>query len=281
MIIRCWGARGSIPVSGATYDRYGGDTTCLEIRNADDEILIVDGGSGIRRLGNGLVRQGRLACTMLFTHVHWDHMLGVPFFKPVYMPQASIRVLGCPVKQGSMEKHLAEAMKRPYFPIPFHQLASGITFDNACSLDEPFSFGPMAISSIPLSHPNVGLGYRFEENGKRFVLLTDNELEHRHRGGATFEDYAAFAAGADVLFHDAEYTGDEYKITKTWGHSTYTRALELAMEAGVARFGLFHHNQDRGDDALDAMVDHCRAIVAARGVRMECFAVSQDTEIIL
>ncbi|MCX7826294.1 MAG: MBL fold metallo-hydrolase, partial [Verrucomicrobiae bacterium] len=115
------------------------------------------------------------------------------------------------------------------------------------------------------------------ENGKSFVFLTDNELDHPHLGGLRYEDYCGFAAGSDLLIHDAEFTDEEYQRTRGWGHSTYRRALQLAMEAGVRRFGLFHHNAERADAQLDAMVGECRQIVAAQGGRLEVFALTQTS----
>jgi len=125
----------------------------------------------------------------------------------------------------------------------------------------------------------MGQGYRFTEDGKTFVFLTDNELSHHHRGGRSRQEYVEFSRGADLLFHDAEYTPEEYaRLTRGWGHSHYLDALELALEAGVRRFGLYHLNQDRPDTGVDAMVGHCRMIVEQRGSDMECFAVSQEME---
>jgi ribonuclease BN (tRNA processing enzyme) len=135
------------------------------------------------------------------------------------------------------------------------------------------------VSSINLSHPNLGAGYKFVEDGKTFVFITDNELGHKHRGGRSFDEYAQFAENADLFFHDAEYTPEQYKITKTWGHSTYTEALELSLAANVKQFGLFHHNQDRSDKDQDAIVQKCREIIKRNKNDLTCFAVTQTTEI--
>jgi ribonuclease BN (tRNA processing enzyme) len=137
----------------------------------------------------------------------------------------------------------------------------------------------MTITPIPLSHPNQGVGYKFTEDGKSFVFLTDNELMHKHHGGMDFDDYCEFSAGADLLIHDAEYDDDDYKKKKTWGHSTYKDALRLAQEAGVKRFGLYHHNQERSDAQVDAFVKDCKKIIRQNSSGMKCFAVTQDMEI--
>lgn len=279
MIIRCYGARGSIPVSGKQYVKYGGNTTCIEIRSKNNEIIIIDAGSGIRQLGKRLQKEQRFEYTMIFTHSHWDHILGFPFFKPVYDEKTTINLMGCPLAQGDIKKLLAKSMGSPYFPLSFDQLKANINYSPECSIT--FKIDTIEISSINLSHPNLGAGYKFVEDGKTFVFITDNELGHRHRGGRTFDEYAGFAKDADLFFHDAEYTPEQYEFTKTWGHSTYIDALNLALAAQVKRFGLFHHNQDRSDTDQDVIVGKCREIIKKENNNMACFALTQTTELTL
>ena len=277
MKIRCWGARGSIPVSGADYVIYGGDTTCMEIRTREDDIIVVDAGSGIRRLGSLLVQENRDQISMVFTHAHWDHILGFPFFKPAYRKGTAIQMFGCPQAQESIQDMISRTMEAPYFPVNFQDLQADFSYHEAC--ESSFSIKTVTLTPIPLSHPNQGFGYRFTENGKSFVFLTDNELGYQHPGGRTFEDYVQFSRGADFLIHDAEFTPEEYRHTRTWGHSVYTEALRLALEAKVATFGIFHHNQERSDLSLGQLVEDCRRIVAERGEQMDVLALTQDTEI--
>ena len=279
MIIRCHGARGSIPVSGPEYLKYGGDTTCLEIRTRNDEIIIVDAGSGIRRLGNRLIEEERYHYHLIFTHSHLDHILGFPFFKPIYHPKAVIHLMGCPTTQGNIRKLLSKAMSAPLFPIKFDDLQAGIDYDVECRFD--FEIDLVKIVPVNLNHPNGGMGYKFIEKGKSFVFLTDNELGGKHRNGRTFEEYVAFSKDADLLIHDSEYTEEEYRITRGWGHSTYPEALRLAQKAHVKRFGLFHHNQNRSDADLERIVDECRSINADKHIDMDCFALTQTTHLTL
>ena len=255
MIIKCWGARGSIPVSGEEYLKYGGSTTCIEVRTRDDEVIIIDAGSGIRRLGNKLLKENRHEFNMLFTHAHWDHVLGFPFFKPVYSKGTHISVFGCPFAQESVKQMISQTMVHPNFPVNFEDVEAEVSYHGAC--EHSFSIKSMLVTPIFLSHPDRGIGYRFVEDGKCFVFLTDNELAFKHPGGLDYRDYVNFASNADLLIHDAEYTEEEYEKTKTWGHSIYEDALNLALEAGVRQFGLFHHNQDRTDEALDEIVQNC------------------------
>jgi ribonuclease BN (tRNA processing enzyme) len=135
------------------------------------------------------------------------------------------------------------------------------------------------VMPVLLSHPNQGIGYKFIEDGKSFVFLTDNELSFKHPGGLEFQDYANFSYGADLLIHDAEFTEIDYTRTKGWGHSLYLDALQLASEAGVRRFGMFHHNQERDDAAVDAIVHHCQDLLREQKTLLDCFAVYQGMEI--
>ena len=277
MIIKCWGARGSIPVSGSEYLKYGGDTTCIEIRTKNDEIIIVDAGSGIRRLGNKLIAENRREFTMIFTHAHWDHLMGLPFFKPLYSPKTRITICGCPFTQSTVKEMISHVMSPPYFPVHFDDIRAKITYEGECK--NSFPCDSIAINPISISHPNQGLGYKFVEDGNSFVFLTDNELSFRHPGGLDFQDYCSFSSHADLLIHDAEYTEEDYKRTKGWGHSVYKDTISLALEAKVKKLGLFHHNQERTDEGVDQIVEDCHKIIEETHSSLECFAVSQDMEI--
>jgi len=277
MLIRCYGARGSIPVSGEEYIKYGGDTTCLEIRTKNDEIIIVDAGSGIRRLGNRLKEEERFEFHLLFTHSHWDHILGFPFFKPLYDKRTRINLMGCPLTQGDIYKLIDKSMSSPFFPLKIRDFKARLHYEPECR--PGILIDSIQISTITLSHPNLGSGYKFVEEDKTFVFLTDNELAYTHRGGRSFEEYAAFSRGAELLVHDAEYTPEQYRFTKSWGHSTYLDALSLAVAADVKQLGLFHHNQDRKDRDQDDIVADCLKIIDHKNLDMKCFALTQSTEI--
>ncbi|MBA4356395.1 MAG: MBL fold metallo-hydrolase [Humidesulfovibrio sp.] len=276
MKVRCWGARGSVPVSGPEYVRYGGDTTCIEIRSKNDALLVIDAGTGIRRLGCLLQEQGRLDLTLLFTHTHWDHVLGLPFFKPLYNPQAHIALYGSPGLQGNISTLLGRVMAPPLFPMSFTDLPArleGFTWQGAS-----LQVDSLRVTRIALSHPNLGAGYRVEEDGKSFVFLTDNELSQHHRGGRSFEEYAAFCKGADLFVHDAEYTPEEYPARRGWGHSHFEDVARLAKAAGVRTLGLFHHNQERTDEGVDEVVRRCREVLSSPGPGPDCLALTQDSE---
>ena len=279
MIIRCWGARGSIPVSGSDYVKYGGDTTCIEVRNADNDVIIIDCGSGIRRLGNRLLQEKRNEFSLIFTHAHWDHILGFPFFRPLYYSSSKIRVYGCAFAQNSIKDIIADIMRAPYSPTDFTTVKADIVFSDTCGV--PFSLGNMSVEPISLSHPNMGFGYKFSEEGKTFIFLTDNELEYQHPGGRTYDEYLEFCRAADLLIHDAEYTDHEYLRTRSWGHSRYRATLQLALQADVKTLGLFHHSQDHTDEDIDAILLDCSTIIVNRNSSLACFALTQDSEYVL
>ena len=274
MVIKCWGSRGSIPVSGKSYLKYGGDTTCIEIRANSDDIIIVDAGTGIRRLGNLLIKEKKRKFHFIFTHAHWDHVMGFPYFKPLYSKHSEFRMHRCPFHSKFVETILSKVMAPPNFPVKYTDIRAQMHYEVSCPTE--FEIGSVKIVPIPLSHPNSGSGYKFIEDGKSFVFLTDNELGYIHTGGRPYQDYMEFSSGADLLVHDCEYTPSEYKTFVEWGHSAYTEVLKLAFEADVKTLGLFHLNQDRTDKDMDAMVKACRKTISDKGSDLECFGVASD-----
>ncbi|MBI5491950.1 MAG: MBL fold metallo-hydrolase [Deltaproteobacteria bacterium] len=277
MIIRCWGSRGSIAVSGKEFTKYGGDTTCIEVRSDSGDLIIIDAGTGIRALGSKLIREKRRDINLLLTHAHWDHLSGFPFFKPIYRKDYEIKVYGPQATQVSLKKIISKTMTAPYFPIELEDINARITFLGMGH--KSYSIGSVKIETIPLSHPNQGVGYRLEEDGKSFVFLTDNELNYRHPYGLEYRDYVKFSRGADLLYHDAEYSREEYRETKGWGHSVYLDTVDLALDAGVKALGLFHQNQERSDAGVRKIERECRKIIRERGSKMKCFAVAEGMEV--
>jgi phosphoribosyl 1,2-cyclic phosphodiesterase len=273
MLITCWGSRGSIPVSGHAYLKYGGDTTCIEIRARSGHVIVVDAGTGIRRLGNRLIREKLYTYHFLFTHAHWDHLMGLPFFKPLYLSCTEMQIYRCPFGGRYVEDMISKVLAPPHFPVRYRDLKARFTYRRACP--NTFTIGSVAITPIAISHPNCGSGYKFVENGHSFVFLTDNELGYIHPGGLPATAYQAFCQDAELLFHDAEYTPREYKKMIEWGHSSYTDAISLAQRANVKRLGLFHLNQERADDKVDAIVADCHNIInaSAGDPPLDCFAV--------
>lgn len=280
MRVKVWGCRGSIPSPGAETSRYGGNTTCVEVRLADGSLVVLDAGTGLRSLGAAVLREPSLRrLHLLLTHAHWDHVQGFPFFVPAYLEGYAIRVRGGPLARASLRRFLAHQMDPPFFPVNFADLRASFDFDS--SDGEPLQIGAATIEPIPLKHPNGGYGYHFIEGRKRFVFLTDNEIGHDHPGGLSDDEYGKLCRGADLVLHDAQYTDEQYRRTRGWGHSTFAAAVELAVSSRAKRFGLFHHDPAHRDQDLDAYVSDCRQELSRRGGRGELFGVQEGMEISL
>lgn len=272
MDIKCWGSRGSISVSGKQYLKYGGDTTCIEITAKSGETIIIDAGTGIRQLGNSLIERDITEYVLLFTHSHWDHVLGFGFFRPLQFGKVKIKIQDRKFSGIRTEDMLGEVMKQPFFPICLKDLRADIRFDPA--LNGTFPVGSVRVETIPSNHPGGGMGYKFTEDGKSFVFLTDNELGFDHPEGKGFDAYLNFSKNADLLIHDGEYTEREYQRKKSWGHSSIQDVLTLALKANVKKLGLFHLNQNRTDDQMDHIIKDCRLDLKKKQSTLDCFAVA-------
>lgn len=254
MDVRFWGVRGSIAVSGAGYTRAGGNTSCVEVR-AGEHRLVLDGGTGLRALGDALAAEtgGPVRATVLFSHVHWDHIQGVPFFGPAFHPGSALHLVGATRDGVDLRDALARQMVAPTFPVGLDALRARLTW-RAAVAGEPFEVGPFRVTAAESRHPNGVLAWRVEADGRAVVYATD--IEH---GGAVDPRLVALAEGADLLVHDAQYTDEEYPARRGWGHSTWAEAVEVAERANVRRLALFHHDPRRDDDALAVLEDRARA----------------------
>lgn len=287
MNVVIWGSRGSIPSPGLTTLRYGGESTCIEVRGDEGEVIIIDAGSGIRKFGEKLLKDPSvLKINLLFTHSHWDHLSGFPFFRPAYFSKFSFALCGGSDAQNSVLEYLTHQMDPPYFPVSFSQLKA--KFDSGCNCNNKicdntlcYSGASIKCKSIPLNHPNGGFGFKLSDKSGSFVFLTDNEIRYHHEGGASREEYLDFCKDVDLLFHDAQYSESEYTKTRGWGHSTFVDAIDLAIDAGVKRLGLFHHDPDRTDDELDKQVEWCTNYVKGKGSPLDCFACAEGMSLIV
>lgn len=268
MKVTVWGARGSIPVSGPEYVRYGGDTTCLQVDTEGGDVVILDAGSGLRALGNVLIQKNHDVFHFLLSHAHWDHLLGLPFFKPLYREGVTIHFHGCTFAQQSIRTILSRLMEPPFFPVKLDDVGARLVFDEECKPEFPVA--GLWCRSIPLSHPNGGYGFRLLERDRSLAFFPDNELSHLHPGGKTFNEYVDFVFGTELLIHDAEYLPSEYdRFSRGWGHSVYLDTVRLAIAAEVDRLMLWHLNQDRSDDAVDEILESAVA-TAKVGSNVEC-----------
>lgn len=279
MKIKCWGSRGSIAVAGNEYRKFGGETTCIQVIAQSGENVIIDAGTGIRKLGIDLLTSDQRKIYLLFTHAHWDHISGFAFFKPLQDPGMTLVVQNSVFSNTTVKEIFKRLVHPPFFPITMNDLEATIQYKN--DLTNHFTIGSLDISTIALNHPGGGLGYKFTEAGKSFIFLTDNELGFIHPGGQGKDAYENFCRDADLVFHDAEFTPGEYPAKTGWGHSAYTDVIDLAIKARVKTLGLFHINQERTDTEMSQIEDHCRQIIQDQGGVMACMGVACNMEFIL
>ena len=251
--VTCRGARGSVPVSGPQFARYGGATTCFEIRMATDHRLLVDLGTGALSLHDELPEGSPLHFSVLFTHLHWDHTLALPFLKPLYSPQSRFDFYGQEVGGMGIEEALDRVMRPPWFPVSFRSTPAHKRFHH---LDgSPFRIEDIDVTPARLHHPDGVTAYRFERDGASLVIATDIE----HGDPAADQRLLELCRGTDALVSDAQYLPAEYEREKVgWGHSTWRSATTLAEAAGVGHLYLTSHDPARTDEQIDEILTHAR-----------------------
>jgi len=265
-----WGTRGSIPTPGAATARYGGNTPCVAVEGAGGQLVVLDAGTGIRALGLELVarQNGAARVEILLSHAHWDHIQGLPHFKPFYSAGNTVRIWGSRQGTASLEAILRQQMDPAVFPVPLDALSAQLTVQQV-DTDE-FSIGEFRVRTMKLRHPGTTLGFRLTPatGGSGMAYVTDNELG----AGGAYEvsktwrrDFVTFLKGVDLLIHDAMYTPDELEQHRGWGHSTYEEAVTLAQDAGAKKLVLFHHEPEHDDKAMDALLAAARKFAKARG----------------
>jgi phosphoribosyl 1,2-cyclic phosphodiesterase len=276
--VRCWGTRGSIPSPGPTTVRYGGNTTCFEVRHKGQR-LIFDAGSGIRPLGTDLVEKGPNSIHIFLTHFHWDHIQGFPFFAPLYDPEDTIKVVGPKQRDIDVQNLFAGQMGPIYFPVPFSVVAAAMEFEHLNG--GGYEIDDTHLEVMRVKHPSFVIGYRVKVGGRTICFIPDNEMEGTGYdvGEAWDRRIKDFVADADLLIHDSMYTDDEYRARAGWGHSTFEQAVRLAEDGGVRRLLLFHHDPTRSDQELDGIVSRLRDQALARGSGLEIEAAAEGHDI--
>ena len=278
MKVKFWGTRGSIPVPGADTTTYGGNTTCVEITLQSGKTVIIDAGTGIRSLGEKLIAENNINdIHLLITHIHWDHVLGFPFFNPIYDSSVKIFLDGHPNCLKGLKYTFDNKMGDGFFPIQFDDLRADITFLKKLEKG-PLEIDGAVIDSVPLHHPQGGMGFRFSEGDKTLVFITDNELMGDLWADRTFDTYVDFCKGADILIHDSQYTPEEIEKRKGWGHSDYKTTFELAHKAEVKQLLLFHHDPPRKDFEIKAIELKCRDLAKKKKSNLIIEAAIENKE---
>ena len=281
MIIRFWGVRGSIPVPGKGTIKYGGNTTCIEVLTSEGNLMIFDAGTGIRSLGQQLMKEdfghGKGVCHIFFTHSHWDHIQGFPFFAPIFIGKRNkdgkvikssanrLHIYGSAESSKSIEDSLCGQMSDCYFPVQLSDLSATISFTYING--KPIKVGKTKITTLPLRHPNGVLGFRVEDDGKVLTIATD--CEHPENGECD-PNLLALSDNSDLLIYDGQYTPEEYEPLKFnlvkpskigWGHSTAEEGIKAAVKAHVKKLVITHHEPLHDDKMLDFMEKRVKGLM--------------------
>jgi len=288
--VRFWGVRGSIAAPGPETIRYGGNTPCVSIERGRD-MLILDAGTGLRKLGVCLQAEARRNpqhLRMLITHTHWDHIQGFPFFVPAFVPGNRVDVYGPPSVEKPLEKVLRGQMDAAYFPVALGDMAADVRVNE---IREPeFDVGPFKIRAMYINHPGITMAYRIELDGTVITYATDTELyrtllfDHEAPdedlaayGGRRDQELVDFARGSDLYIADSQYTPEEYRYKRGWGHTCYVDAVEVALAAEVRRLVLFSHDPMHDDDMVDEKLAACQAAVVDRGATLDVVAATEGS----
>lgn len=267
--IKFWGVRGSIACPSPNHIGFGGNTSCIEV-SAGGHRFILDAGTGIRDLGHLVMRKGAHRATMLFSHTHWDHIIGFPFFAPAFHADYKFLLMAGNVNdQGGLQRVLSGQMANPVFPVPLDAMRANLVFEDFKAGD---SWSPKAgvhIRTAPLNHPNGATGYRIEHLGKSVCYVTDTE----HLPGKPDQNILGLIEGADLVIYDSTYTDDEFAGKVGWGHSTWQEGIRLATAANVKALAIFHHDPDHEDRFMEQVEVDARktwrgAFVARENMRL-------------
>src|SRR5262245_25183071 len=288
MNVRFWGVRGSVAKPGPTTLRYGGNTSCVEVRADDGTLVVFDCGTGAHGLGCALTAPGAPRCDghLLITHTHWDHIQGFPFFAPLFVPGNTWDIYAPSGIGQQLERTLSGQMEYNYFPVTLAQMGATIRFHDLA--EGPFAVGSVRVVTRYLNHPALTLGYRLESGGVVVVYAADHEPHAPNPSAGRAGDppphaedrrHVEFLAGADLVIHDAQYALEEYPEKRGWGHTPAEYAVDYAIAAGARRLALSHHDPLRDDDAVDRLVAACRQRAVAAGSALEVFGAAEGREV--
>jgi phosphoribosyl 1,2-cyclic phosphodiesterase len=259
MKVRVWGCRGSLATPGADTLKYGGNTSCVEVRGEDGSVLILDAGTGMRPLGLALEGESSRRIDVLLSHLHLDHLQGLGFFRPLFQPDREIHIWGPPSPVQPLAERIATYLSPPLFPVRLTEIPAHLHFHDAP--EELETVGALALRASLVTHQGPTVGYRIEEGGRALVYLPDHEPGlGLGLSGTPVEWMSGYglAHQADVLMHDAQYGDEEYLLHVGWGHSAIGHVVDFARKAEVRELVLFHHDPYHSDDQLESLVAEAR-----------------------
>ncbi len=293
--IKFWGVRGSIPTPGKSTLKYGGNTSCVEIRFTNGPHFIIDAGTGIRELGKSLLKEKHPIKAFIFiSHFHWDHIQGLPFFLPAYNPENNFTIIGSDDPVIKLDQIISFQMDPTYFPVTIEDMQSKIHFKSI--KEQKLNIEGVKIETIYLNHPGYALGYRMSFNDKSLIYISDNEpynyqekskVKNCKEKSSTLEDIfdsfvedkdkklIKFCKKADVLIHDTQFLPDEYLDRITWGHSPYNYTVDLAIKSKVKSLILFHHDPDHDDQTIDNIENLSKQQLKKADIPIYCMAASE------
>jgi phosphoribosyl 1,2-cyclic phosphodiesterase len=296
MKVRFWGTRGSVPTPGRYTIRYGGNTPCVEVRLRNNELIVLDAGTGIRCLGDELMtRRERVKAHILVSHPHWDHIQGFPFFRPAFVEGNEFTIIGSETETSSIRKVMSDQMNSIYFPVNIEDVKAMMEF--RAVEEETLEIHDGTITTCLVNHPAFALGFRLSYDGGTVVYISDNEpFDRRSIGllknldkrtvdlfsqskGDVNERIYEFCRDADVLIHDSTYTPEEYASRIGWGHSHYLFSLQVARNSHAKQLVLFHHDPSHNDAMIDGILETCRREIQTRNDSFLCVAAAEGMEI--
>jgi phosphoribosyl 1,2-cyclic phosphodiesterase len=283
--VRFWGTRGSIPTPGPTTARYGGNTSCVEVR-AGNQVLMIDCGTGAREMGLALLREYKgapIELHVFVSHTHWDHIQGFPFFVPAYQPGNDLTFYSLRGADKSLDKIFTGQMDSNYFPVDLRDMRANLQF---VELDGPVRLGEVEVSHTYLNHPGLAIGFRVQHKDKSLVYIADHEPYHRLLGDTPHNrrlegEITEFGRGADLYIRDSQYTEEEYAEKRGWGHSPWPEVLDSAHAGKVKQLALYHHDPMHDDVALERILTACRERMQRCGMTFNCFLAAEGLEVIL
>ena len=279
IIVDFWGVRGSVPSPGPTTIRYGGNTSCVSI-TADNKILILDAGTGIRNLGSAIISKPDLEIFVIVTHSHWDHIQGFPFFTPIYQPNRPVHMFPTLHKKNVVLASLIDQMDGAHFPITPDQVPSNFNFVTENPLEFLESNG-FHLEMVPMNHPGKAFGYKITIDDKIICYFTDNEIDPPYEKSIELNELTNQCRNADILIHDAQYTEDDMPLKHGWGHSLISQVTELGKSAEVKNLVYYHHDPERTDDLLDKELEKAAKTLKENGSSVQPYFAYEGLKLTL